>query len=206
VTGVVRVRPDLLYPCRFTPDLLAQSPGRALLKWDLLAVLPRKMADMALGLGTRKNCPCARVGAMIDLCVPHALDARGLPFAEAEDRRFVQVRLLANSTQLSEAVVVQSRSDRHESVAQARTPESLGLRDRCRPHGRDSAPCFSPGLIATVLREPSAPIGSNRPGGGAFTPACSISSFREHDAQAVALNRNCDARWRGEQVRRAFAW
>ena len=199
MTGIVRVRPDLLYTCRFSPDLLAQSPGRALLKWDLLAALPRKMADAALGLRTRKRCPCARVGAMIDLCVPHTLDTRGLSFGEAEDRRVVQVRLLAGSTRLSEAVVDPSRSGR---FVQARTPESLGLPDRCRPNGGDSSPCFNPGLIATILREPSAPMGKTV----AFTPPCSISTFRERDAREVAWNRKCDARWSGQQVRKAFAW
>jgi hypothetical protein len=78
---IIRARPDLRYTCRLSPELLAQSRGRSLLKYDLLAILPRIPAEAALTLGSRHvNCRCEQV---VESCVPSVLHSHGHAFASA---------------------------------------------------------------------------------------------------------------------------
>ena len=81
---VVRTRPDLIYTCSMSRPLLSHARGRALLKYDLLAVLPRAAASIALSMGSRDvNCHCKR---QVEQCVPSALHANGHSFSSALGR------------------------------------------------------------------------------------------------------------------------
>ena len=88
-TWVLRTRPDLLYTCRMTPQLLANNRGRALLKWDLFAAFPRDTAAVALAIGSQTRCPCQH--AIVDLCIPGLLHRHKLAYAQARSMTVVTV-------------------------------------------------------------------------------------------------------------------
>ena len=84
---IVRVRADLIFACRVTPDFLSAAAPHSVLKWDLIAAFPRHAAEAALTFGSRrKNCVCR---AYIDACVQGVLFASNLSFYHvgAHDRR-----------------------------------------------------------------------------------------------------------------------
>ena len=78
---VVRTRPDLLYTCRLSPSLLQHSSAHALLKWDLVSLLPRDAAAILLTIGSRHvNCRCR---GLVDVCIPSVLYAHSYPFSQS---------------------------------------------------------------------------------------------------------------------------
>ena len=172
---VVRVRPDLLYTCRMTPGLLAQSQGRALLKWDLIGVLPRKAVAAALTVGSRRaNCRCE---GLIDLCIPSVLFAHKQPFAQARGRV-----VFVGGPPTDKSGLETCRPGRTHDVAR-RTNAT-----RHHTHSADM-PCFSPDLIAVILRDSgSMPASTRRVANGTHLPSCSAQSFRTPDAWTLISN------------------
>ena len=166
---IVRVRPDLLYTCRISLGLLAQSRGRSLLKWDLVAVLPRDAAAAALTVGSRRsNCRCE---GLADLCIPSVLYAHKKPFALARGR----VVFVGGPT---------TDKSGFETCRPGRTSEAARRTNATKRHagyGGDE-PCFSPDLIAVILRDGAMPAPTRRVANGTYLPSCSAQSFRTPDA------------------------
>ena len=80
---IVRTRPDIVYTCALTVQVLRQATrGRSVLKWDFVALLTRRDATVALGLRNRSqlSCICSR---RVDYCVDEAFLRLRRPFLKA---------------------------------------------------------------------------------------------------------------------------
>jgi len=73
---VIRARPDLLYLCPVTPEVLNSFKGPWLVQ-DFFAALPRQVADVALNIPDRRNIS-AKCQALVDRCVPEIFKINGI--------------------------------------------------------------------------------------------------------------------------------